>query len=48
MRKLFYCAAIGAALFSTSVLAQSYDEGAKAYNKRDFNTAMKNWKPLAE
>ncbi len=48
MRKLFYCAAVGAALMATPVLAQSYEAGATAYNKRDFHTAMKNWQPLAE
>ena len=48
MRKLFYCAAFGAALMATPVLAQSYEAGATAYNKRDFHTAMKNWQPLAE
>lgn len=47
MRKLFTFAAIGAALLATPVWAQSYDEGAKAYNKRDYHTAIKNWQPLA-
>jgi TPR repeat protein len=52
MRKLFSRAAPGAlviaTLFMSPVLAQSYDEGAKAYNKRDYHTALKNWQPLAE
>lgn len=48
MREFLYCTAIGAALLAGPVLAQSYDEGAKAYNKRDYHTAMKNWQPLAE
>ena len=48
MRKLFTCTAIGMVLLATPVLAQSYDDGAKAYNKRDYHTARKNWQPLAE
>ena len=48
MRKLFTCTVIGLALLATPVMAQTYDDGAKAYNKRDYNTAIKNWEPLAE
>ena len=48
MRNLFTCTVLVAALFASSALAQSYDDGVKAYNKRDFHTAMKNWRPLAE
>jgi TPR repeat protein len=39
---------LGALMAVGPVLAQSYEEGAKAYNKRDFTTAMKNWQPLAD
>jgi len=45
--KLFTCAAIGAAFLVSPVWAQSYDDGARDYNKRDYHTAMKNWEPLA-
>ena len=33
--------------FSVSI-ADDFDEGVDAYNKGDYQTAMKIWKPLAE
>lgn len=41
-------AALAFTLLSAPVLAQSFEEGAKAYEKGDFDSALENWRPLAE
>ncbi|WP_435229433.1 hypothetical protein ACMAZE_12060 [Pseudopelagicola sp. nBUS_20] len=34
--------------FNTSVLAQDFDKGFKAYQAGDYATALQEWRPLAE
>ena len=35
-------------MFAASISAQDIQKGLEAYNKADFDTALKEWKPLAE
>ena len=46
MKKLLVC--ILFVLFGTQVFAQDFDKGRDAYKAGDYDTAVKEWKPLAE